>query len=397
MLGRIGKNYNSRHSKEAPHSRDPRTDGCVSGESAGALLALLEPSVPLGDRLRDRIAREGPISFADFMRAALYDPEAGYYARGAPIGEPGDFVTSPHVSPAFAATLARIFAFEAEALAGPVDFVEAGAGDGRFLEDFTQALQALAPEVSARLRVTAVEASAAGRGALALRPIVPEPRILASVDELTEGSVSGWIFSNELFDALPVARVMGSEEGLRELRVRFENGRFVWASTPAGEPLSRDLETQGIVLSPGQKGEVSLELANVQRRLASSLARGWLVAFDYGHPARILYHPLARPEGTLAVHARGRRGGDPLEDPGAQDLTAHVNWDVLLGAGEAEGLHTDRLARQGSYLVEAGIFDFARNDAEKWRIFRLVDPEGMGEEISVLVQSRGVTAGVTTL
>ena len=36
----------------------------------------------LAERLRDRIRREGPISFADFMEAALYDPDAGYYSRG---------------------------------------------------------------------------------------------------------------------------------------------------------------------------------------------------------------------------------------------------------------------------------------------------------------------------
>jgi SAM-dependent MidA family methyltransferase len=344
----------------------------------------------LPDRLRDRIAREGPISFADFMAAALYDPEAGYYARGAAIGEPGDFLTSPHVSPAFAGTLARLFCIDAEALEGPVDFVEVGAGEGRFLEDFTRVVRLLAPELHARLHVTAVEASASGRSAIGAREIVPAPRILTSIEELPEGSVSGWIFSNELFDAVPVARVMGSEQGLRELRVGHQDGRFAWMDAPAGEELLRHLEAQRIVLSPGQKGEVALGVEALQRRLARSLARGWLVAFDYGHPARILYHPFARPEGTLAVHSGGRRGGNPLEDPGSRDITAHVNWDVVLSAGEAEGLHTDRLARQGSFLTEAGVFDFARNDAEKWRIFRLVDPGGMGEELSVLIQSRGV-------
>jgi SAM-dependent MidA family methyltransferase len=344
----------------------------------------------LPDRLRDRIAREGPISFARFMEAALYDPEGGYYARGAAIGEPGDFLTSPHVSPAFAGALARLFCIDAEALEGPVDFVEVGAGEGRFLEDFTGVVGLLAPDLHARLRVTAVEASATGRSALAARAIAPAPRILTSIEELPEGSVSGWIFSNELFDALPVARVMGSEEGLRELRVGHQDGRFVWVDAPAGEELRRHVEAQGIALSPGQKGEVALGVEALQRRLARTLARGWLVAFDYGHPARILYHPFARPDGTLAVHSGGRRGGNPLEDPGSRDITAHVNWDVVLSAGEAEGLHTDRLARQGSFLAEAGVFDFARNDAEKWRIFRLVDPGGMGEELSVLIQSKGV-------
>ena len=162
-------------------------------------------------------------------------------------------------------------------------------------------------------------------------------------------------------------------------------------AAPGGSP-DASVGVRRVVVAPDSfKGTASAADA------ASALARGWLVAFDYGHPARILYHPFARPEGTLAVHVGGRRGGDPLESPGSRDITAHVNWDVLLAAGESEGLHTDLLARQGSFLTEVGIFDFARNDAEKWRIFRLVDPGGMGEEISVLVQSRGVSTGTTTL
>jgi hypothetical protein len=46
------------------------------------------------------------------------------------------------------------------------------------------------------------------------------------------------------------------------------------------------------------------------------------------------------------------------------------------------------VTRQGRYLVEAGLFEFVASSAEKWRAYRLVDPEGMGEELSVLVQKR---------
>lgn len=152
-----------------------------------------------------------------------------------------------------------------------------------------------------------------------------------------------------------------------------------------GEHLSR----LGISLAPGQKAEIAPDAASLHRRFGAALERGALVTFDYGHPARVLYHPFARPEGTLAVHEGGRRGGDPLERPGERDLTAHVDWDVLLNAGEAEGLSVDRLTRQGMFLSEIGIFDFVRSDAEKWRVFRLIDPEGMGEELSVLVQRKG--------
>jgi SAM-dependent MidA family methyltransferase len=349
--------------------------------------------VSLSERLRERIAREGPISFYDFMRAALYDSEEGYYARGAAIGEGGDFVTAPHLSPAFAHSLARLFAIETEGLEGPVDFVEAGAGAGRFLEDFARAVEALDPGLHDRLRLTAVEASPAGRRALAARGIEPAPRILADAGELVPGSVCGWIFSNELYDALPVLRVAGSEDGPTELRVAWTGDRFAWETAAAPDAAREHLARYGVELSPGQKGEIAPDAAPLHRHLARALERGSVVVFDYGHPARILYHPFARPEGTLAVHSGGRRGGDPLENPGERDLTAHVNWDVLLAVGEEEGLRADRLVRQGLFLSEIGILDFAGSDAEKWRIFRLLDPEGMGEEISVLVQRKGVSAG----
>ena len=64
-------------------------------------------------------------------------------------------------------------------------------------------------------------------------------------------------------------------------------------------------------------------------------------------------------------------------------------------AGEAEGLVTQGISRQGRWLIEAGLFDFAQGDAERWRAYRLVDPEGMGEELSVLVQSKGIEQRAT--
>ena len=146
----------------------------------------------------------------------------------------------------------------------------------------------------------------------------------------------------------------------------------------------------GVTLEAGQMAEVSPGAAALHRRLARALARGFLVVFDYGHRAPVLYHAAARRHGTIAVHSLGSRRGEPLAAPGEVDLTAHVNWDDLIRAGEEEGLATREIARQGRFLVEAGLFDFVANDAEKWRAYRIVDPEGMGDQLSVLVQTRGI-------
>jgi SAM-dependent MidA family methyltransferase len=351
---------------------------------------IIEAVVSLAERLRERIVREGPISFRDFMAAALYDADGGYYARGAAIGEAGDFVTSPAISPAFAGVIAREFHREMQGIDEPVDFVEVGAGEGRFLEGFSAALERQDPGFAARVRLTAVERSFEARRRLAGIRFPRPVRLLESAEELAEGSVRGWIFSNELFDALPVARVQGFPDGLRELRVGFQEGRFVWVPVPAPVTWRERLAALGVALSPGQAGEISLEAAPLYRRLARALSRGALVTFDYGHRASVLYHPLARPHGTLAVHSAGRRGGDPLACPGETDLTAHVNWDDLVRAGEAEGLSTRGIFRQARYLTEAGLFDVVSTEAEKWRAYRLIDPEGMGEELSVLIQTRGI-------
>ncbi len=323
------------------------------------------------------------------MAAALYDPEEGYYARGARIGEGGDFVTSPHLTPAFAAALARRFRRDTEEFEGDLDFVEVGAGEGRFLEDLAAALAREGVSFAGRVRLTAIERSAAARRSIARRKIAS--RILESPGDLPEASISGWIFSNELYDALPVARVCETPEGLCELRVGIDGDGFVWTRGPAPEEYREYLSSFGVHLEPGQSAEISREARPLHRRLARALSRGFLVAFDYGHRARVLYHALARRNGTLAAHAEGRRRADPLARPGEVDLTAHVNWDDLIRAGESEGLTTMGVTRQGSYLVQAGLFEFVASSAEKWRAYRLVDPEGMGEDLSVLVQTRGVS------
>jgi SAM-dependent MidA family methyltransferase len=324
------------------------------------------------------------------MAAALYDSQEGYYAKGAPIGERGDFVTSPYVSPAFASAIARRLAEDAAKLPGPIDFVEVGAGEGKFFEDLIKALERDAPGVLARLRPTAIERSPGARAHLTARKLSPAPRVLESAEQLAERSVAGWIFSNELYDALPVVRVAGTEQGLEELRVDIEGDRFIWSRAPAPEAYREHLASFGVKLEPGQIGEISFAAAPLHRRLARALSRGRVVSFDYGHLAAVLYHPAARRQGTLAVHFAGFRRGDPLSRPGEVDLTAHVNWEDLQRAGEEEGLTTVGIERQGSYLAAAGIFDFASDEREKWRVYRLVDPEGMGEELSVLIQSRGL-------
>ena len=57
--------------------------------------------------LRERIARDGPLSFREVMQAALYHPEYGYYTNLRGFVADGDFITSPERHPAFGWLLGR--------------------------------------------------------------------------------------------------------------------------------------------------------------------------------------------------------------------------------------------------------------------------------------------------
>src|SRR4051812_42541975 len=58
-------------------------------------------------RLRQRIKSDGPITFHDWMAAALYDEHDGYYRRTVRQGRAGDYRTAPETSPLFGATFAN--------------------------------------------------------------------------------------------------------------------------------------------------------------------------------------------------------------------------------------------------------------------------------------------------
>ncbi|HJU93968.1 MAG TPA: SAM-dependent methyltransferase, partial [Pyrinomonadaceae bacterium] len=120
--------------------------------------------VSLAERLREVIRREGPVTFHDWMKAALYDPAGGYYQRSdlERWGREGDYRTSPERSELFAATFAHYFAKLYDELQRPAEWsiVECGAGDGRFAVGVLRTLADRFPQVFAATRYVVYELSA---------------------------------------------------------------------------------------------------------------------------------------------------------------------------------------------------------------------------------------------
>jgi len=91
----------------------------------------------------ERIERAGPITFADYMRMALYEPGCGYYVTGlARMGWEGDYYTNTDVSTLFASCMGRQLLQIWRKSGQPVRFIvlEQGAGRG----DLAQGVRAWA-------------------------------------------------------------------------------------------------------------------------------------------------------------------------------------------------------------------------------------------------------------
>jgi SAM-dependent MidA family methyltransferase len=353
--------------------------------------------------ISEHLCAQGPIPFADYMEACLYHPEYGYYTRAQQ--EPRwDYFTSVDASPLFGRLLARQFREMWEQLGRPEEFllVEVGAGIGALAAQILDFVADELPEFCARLRYVAVERSAARRAAqaAALRDHLAAQHCV-SASELPAAIPCGCIFSNELFDALPVHRVVREQNELRELYVDVGPGGLCEVSGPASSAALHDyFREQGIALADGQQAEINLQACDWMADAGKRLQRGFVLTIDYGHEAAQLYDER-HMRGTLLAYRRHRASEDFFRAPGEQDLTSHVNFTALERWGARSGLARTGFTSQCNFLLVlsrqsefADLQSEAMSENERIRarlLFKtLIYPEGMGETFRVLVQHKNV-------
>ena len=146
------------------------------------------------------------------------------------------------------------------------------------------------------------------------------------------------------------------------------------------------------------ESEIGLIARAWMRELAARLEEGVIFVIDYGFPRREYYHPQ-RASGTLMCHYQHRAHADPFAHPGAEDVTAHVDFSALAEAAAAAGLEVLGYATQAQFLVNCGITEvlgeanidnalhYAPLAAEAQK---LLSPAEMGELFKVLAVGRGV-------
>jgi SAM-dependent MidA family methyltransferase len=330
-------------------------------------------------------------SFRDFMESALYDPERGYYSVRE---KAADFYTAPELHSAFGAVLADRLALLLQQVAQAkqdrvlLNVVEAGCGDGTLACQVARRLRERHPALAARVSFVLVER---GRKDLttAVRRLTAFGMPVTACTEIAKlPAFAGVLYSNELLDALPVHLLEARDGKIQEVFVDGSNREVCG-------PLSRpELESHAAALSgrlqDGERHAVNLEAKSWIAAAAGKIAEGFIVTIDYG---KRFAPGTANPPRAFHRHAVET---ELTREPGARDLTASVDFEALIGAGEACGLSLNTFESLSKFLIEGGMIGFleaaAGDDSaayrERAKLKTLIHPEGMGEVYKVLIQRK---------
>ena len=336
-------------------------------------------------------AAAGWIPFSRYMELALYAPGLGYYSAGMhKFGAAGDFVTAPEISALFGRCLARQARQIVELSGG--DMLEIGAGSGRLAFDLLAELERIG-QLPRRYFILELSADLRQRQQELLAPFAARVEWLDTLP----ASFSGFVFGNEVLDAMPVHLVAWREDGIYERGVAWENGALRWSERKlaAGELFDA---ASSLGLPPGYVSEINLAARGFIATLAGMLNKGVILMLDYGFGQSEYYHPQ-RSTGTLMCHYRHHAHDDPFYLPGLQDITAHVDFSAIAAAGIGHGLDLMGYTSQAHFLLNCGITDLlAQTPAEKASAYlplaaqaqKLLNPAEMGELFKVIALGKSI-------
>lgn len=271
---------------------------------------------PLERALRERIEDEGPLSVEAFMEAC----NEYYYATRDPLGERGDFTTAPEISQMFGEMVGACLADSWKQGGSPKNaiYAELGPGRGTLGADALRVLRGGGFEGEVHL----VETSPILRNAQ--QQVLPGAHFHEAIGELPPLPLL--LVANEFLDALPIRQFVGAVER----SIVLDGGKLAF-----------DRDGEIVEDSPARSEAVSA----VARHLVDH--DGIALFIDYGH--------LVSAPGDTLQAVRGHEFSPVLESPGEQDLTAHVDFEVVARAAVEAGAKVTAIVPQGEWLLRIGI------------------------------------------
>ncbi|MEE4188299.1 MAG: SAM-dependent methyltransferase [Roseobacter sp.] len=301
----------------------------------------------LKDQIAARIRANGPMPLADYMAECLLHPAFGYYATREPFGTNGDFVTAPEVSQMFGELIGLSLAQAWLDQGSPSVFTlaELGPGRGTLMADLLRAAASVKGFLEAA-RITLIEASPRLQE---LQRETLKGYQLTFAEHVTELPEQPLFFvANEFFDALPIRQFERRTSAWCERLVGLDRDRLVIGLGP-----ETDVPALSDRLPDTREGDV-VEYAPQAAPIVDALTMRIAM---HGGAGLIVDYGDWRSLGDTLQAVKAHRYTDVLDTPGACDLTAHVDFEVIARA--ARCAHT-KLTPQGVFLERLGITQRAR-------------------------------------
>ncbi len=353
----------------------------------------------LVDIILDEIRKREGVSFRDFMDFALYYPSLGYYTSNKEkIGGYGDFFTSSELDPVFGQLLAKQFyeIYQKYFKNKKIYVVEIGSGKGLLAYDVLNEIRNKYTDFYRNLEFVSIEKS--------LYHLKSQQEILKdfnvkwyeSIEHLED--VEGIIYSNELFDALPVHLIRKVKGQIYEIYLTEKNGKIVEELREPIKEILDYLEVLNIDITEGMTTEINLIGVDLIQKIGQKLREGFVFTIDYGYPSKELYKPY-RMRGTLLCYYKHTYNENYYENVGLQDITSHVNFSSLVYYGKKSGLNFTGFTDQAHFLINLGLADVMMELQEKGdyksyerlnRLKTLILPKGMGEKFKILIQHKNI-------
>jgi len=338
---------------------------------------------------------DGSITFRRYMEMALYEPALGYYVTGTyKIGEQGDFITAPEVSPLFSQCIAHQCKEVLQETGGSI--LELGAGTGIMASDILLALEDedslpeyyyildVSPDLKKRQKETLKNNAP---------HLFKHVKWLSQLPDLFKGIILG----NEVLDAMPVDVFTQQNDTVFKHHVVWEDGKLCEQLQTAGDGLRDKVLALNIPHeATPYTSEINPNISGWLETLANCLEKGVILLADYGYQRKEYYFE-ERNKGTLICHYQHLVNEAPLHYPGLQDITASVDFTAVAEAADDAGLDVMGFTSQTNFLTNSGLEalfmkSLDENPNEQYKLAQQVRtlslPAEMGERFKFIALGR---------
>ena len=330
------------------------------------------------------------LSLDKFIEESLYNKKLGYYMKGNPFGERGDFITAPNISILFSEMISIWVISFWEKLNCPKQFnlIELGAGDGEMMSIMVNTFYKF-PQFKNSCNIKILEKSKLLRKIQKKKIKGQEIKWLDDLNELD--NLPCIFIANEFFDALPIKQFIKKNKKWYERCIKFTNQiKSEYLDIPFDiKKLEKKIKfrislNQNFIEYSPLASKYLKDITNMIK-----LNNGGILIIDYGYMDKEMKNTIQ----AVFKH----KYTDVLTNFGNCDITYNLSFNLINQMVKKLGSFFQATTTQKKFLTRLGILKraeilsknmpFSKKADMYFRIKRLIDDRQMGSLFKVILIS----------